>query len=52
MCRRPLAQVKAADIIDFATTLFPIKTASDPLDMLYKNMDNFYQIKMDKGLEF
>lgn len=33
-------------------SLFPIKTFEDPIDMLYKNLWTYYNIRMDKKAEF
>ena len=52
MCKEPFKNVPASQITDFATSLFPIRTISDPFDMLYKNMATYYNTRFDKKIDF
>lgn len=40
------------DIKDLAVSLFPIQTVSNPVDLLYKNLWTYYNIRLEKKVDF
>lgn len=40
------------DIKDLAVSLFPIQNLNNPVDLLYKNLWTYYNIRLEKKVDF
>jgi len=51
-CKQALNTVNNQQIVDISLELFPMKTLSNPIDLLFKNLSSFYELKLEKKVDF
>lgn len=43
-----MSQLSDQEVTDLALTLFPLQTLANPIDLFYKNLWTFYNIRIEK----